>query len=74
MCSYLCFLSVYCACCLIPLDKHSGVCPIGVDEILQRIFEKAVMMKLLDMIYSGLQAPLSYVLVKWVAVKLLSMQ
>ena len=28
------YLSDFCACHLIPLDKHPGICPIGVDEVL----------------------------------------
>ena len=37
------YLSAYCACRLIPLDKHPGVRPIGVGEVLRRIIGKAVM-------------------------------
>ena len=36
-------LSAYCACHLIPLDKHPGVRLIGVEEVVQRIIGKAVM-------------------------------
>ena len=37
------YLSAYCACHLIPLDKRPGVRPIGVGEVLRRIIGKAVM-------------------------------
>ena len=67
------YLSAYCACRLIPLDKRPGVRPIGVSEVLRRIIEKAVM-RIIGMIYSWLQDPLNYVLIKWEVVKLLSMQ
>ena len=37
------YLSAYCACYLIPLDKRPGVHPISVGEVLRRIIGKAVM-------------------------------
>ena len=37
------YLSAYCACRLIPLDKRPGVRPIGVGEVLRRIIGKTVM-------------------------------
>ena len=35
-------LTAYTACYLIPLDKNPGVHPIGVGEVLQRIFGRTV--------------------------------
>ena len=37
-------LEAYTACRLIPLDKNSGVRPIGVGEVLRRIIGKAILL------------------------------
>ena len=38
----LVLLLIAIACCLIPLDKNLGVCPIEIGEILQRIAGRVV--------------------------------
>ena len=35
-------LAAYIVCCLTPLNKNLGVCPIGSGEVFQRIVERVV--------------------------------